>query len=150
MEHGRSLKSMHSCPDGVEIREGFAQVFFPRLHQVGYFGVTVRPRQHDVQSMDLVQVLKDTFPDHNPANLLITLPDNPHDTNHFLEIQRWVPALSGLTGTEIRFSVREVNPALRELVSGLIGRYMDKIDEELAAMAPMTHAVGVAIGSYNK
>lgn len=146
MEHDRSLKSTHTC-SGFEIKKGFAQAFFPRAHQGGYFAVTVPPRRPDVQPMDLVQILKDTFPDPNPADRVITLPKNPPEGNHFLEMQGWVQTLNGLTGAQIQYAVREVNTDLRLLVSRSIAKYMSKVDSDLVGTR---HSMRVAMASYNE
>lgn len=146
VERLRTLKSNHiTCP-GFEIKEGFAQTFFPRSHHGGYFAVTVPPQRRDPRPVNLVQRLKVMFPDPNPANVPMNLPENPADSNHFLSMQKWVPTLNGLTPAEIRFATREVNPDLRELVSGAVGGYMREIDESLAKNS--THQMRVAIGSF--
>jgi predicted Fe-S protein YdhL (DUF1289 family) len=144
MEHERSLKATHRCRT-FEIKKGFAQAFFPHSHQGGYFAVTLPPRRHDAQPVDTVQLLKNMFQDPPPQDVPIALPANPRDANHFLELKEWVPTLGGLTGSEIQFAVRDINPALRELISDSLKRYMTKVEE---ALTPKSRSVEVVMGSY--
>ena len=145
MEHMRSLKTKHSCV-GFEIKECFAQTFFPHIHQGGYFPVTVSPQRRELQPVDFVQTLNNAFPNPNPENLPIALPENPRDANHFLELQGWVPTLCGCTGAELWIATREINPDVRSLVSGSIKEYMSKVDYDLSN--PKNHTVQCAMASY--
>ena len=143
----RTLTSKHATCPGFGVKTGFAQSFFPHSNQGGYFAVTVPPPQRDSRPVDLVQRLKDAFPDPNPADVPIALPENPRDSNHFLHVQRWVPTLNRLTGAEIQFVTSEANPTLRGLVSNAIDRYMSTVDKSLTDDS--SHSIRVAMGSYN-
>ena len=142
----RSLQSKHRTCPGHRVKHGLAQAFFPRSHNGGYFAVTLPPPEPSRRPIDLAQRLRDSFPDPSPADVPIELPPNPRDSNHFLEMQQWVPTLDGLTGAEVHFATREANPLLRASVRDALGRYMDAVDESLKHS---THAMRVAMGSYN-
>ena len=144
--HSRTLRSKHSTCPGHRVEHGLAQTFFPRSHHGGYFAVTMPPSEPRPRLTNLAQRLRNSFPDPDPVDVPITLPPNPRDSNHFLEMQQWVPTLDGLTGAEVQFIAREVNPLLRTSVRDTLGRYMDAVDESLRHS---THAMRVAMGSYN-
>ena len=144
--HDRTIRSNHNACPGHRVEHGLAQTFFPKSHNGGYFAVTMPPPEPSRRPIDLAQRLRDSFPDPSPADVPIELPPNPRDSNHFLEMQQWVPTLDGLTGAEVHFITREANPLLRASVRDALGRYMDAVDESLKHS---THAMRVAMGSYN-
>lgn len=143
-EHLSSLKSAHNCTN-FEVRKGPVQAFFPNAHQGGFFGVIAPPKPRDVQPSDIDQVLEENFPDLDPANLPIALPENPRDGNHFLTLQGWVPALNGLNGAQIWFVARVIHKNLRNIVSESTEKYMGETYE---ALRRATHPMTVSIGSY--
>lgn len=145
-EHSSSLTSSpaHKCAN-FQVRKGFAQAFFPNAHQGGFFGVTLPPKPRDAQPVDIVQTLEDSFPDLDPADLPIALPENPRDGNHFLSIQGWVPALNGLSGAQVWSIVRTINQDVRNKVSKSIDKYLGDIH---AALKETDQSMRVSIGSY--
>ena len=124
----------------------YVQTFTPTSSRM-YFGVDLAesppPAEED---FDPVAYLKQKYNPTPFSDRPITTPQNPRESNHFLQIEKsWIDFVKGKTGAQIHAAVREPEPELAREVGECVELYARKLAENI--LGEGNAAVG-AIGDY--
>jgi hypothetical protein len=124
----------------------YAQTFTPSSGRM-YFAVdvTASASMEVDEGFDPVTHLKQKYAPVPFQQLAITSPQNPRDSNHFLQLEKWGQFVNGKTGEEIREVVRERKPDLRSEVRLCVNTYAKNLSDPLTSEG---HGAQVAIGDY--
>jgi len=138
----RHMKQSDECKT---FRRRYAQSFRPSSKRM-YFGVELESAEDPVATaLDPLAYLKEKFTPTPFGNVPITSPKNPRDTDHFLNIEKWLIYVEGKTGAEIRDVTREREPELRTEVRTCVERFAHEAVKKLIGTDNEARA---AIGDY--
>jgi len=147
VKNPRSLHRHTTCGEKVRYRLGYAQAYFPKENHGGFFAVTItEPPPNPQPGLNLLNLLKNKYPDPLPGQTPITLTEHVRDTNPFLARSNWARIFNGLTGQEVWNAVRADNDDLRGSVSPSVKRYIQDVNTKLGDSGCDNE--GSAIGSY--
>ena len=149
VEHAKSFQRhcRKTCPQAKAFI-GPAQKFISS-QQGYYFGVTLpqHPKHSNPNPLDPAVLFSEQFGSDSYVASPVQATIDPREMTLFLNIEKWLVEVEGMTGEQMNDLARAAQPELRDRVRKTVSNY---ILETVTKLEATEHAAQEAIGDYDK